>query len=323
MPQKILLVRTSSLGDIIHTLPIAYDIKHVMPDAKLHWLSEESFSDVCTLSPFVDVVKKTAFRRWRKTLFSSKTWSEIRALKADLRSEHYDIVIDTQGLLRSAWAASWSGSPVFGYSRDTVRESLATLFYNQTKRLPESIGTVRRYRKMAALCLGYSIDEGHPKFGLKAPNVPEGVTLPHDYATLFVSTSQERKNWQEDRWKVLIEELKAQGLDSVLFWGNEKEKERALRIAGNEPFVHVLPRMPIPAVAAVVAHARIGIGVDTGLMHLAAALARPCVGIWVDTIPENISLIGEADCATLGGKGADVTVKDVLVAVRQRIPLHS
>lgn len=319
MPQKILLVRTSSLGDIIHTLPIAYDIKHVMPDAKLHWLSEESFSDVCTLSPFVDVVKKTAFRRWRKALFSSKTWSEIRALKADLRSEHYDIVIDTQGLLRSAWAASWPGSPVFGYSRDTVRESLATFFYDQTKRLPESIGTVRRYRKMAALCLGYSIDEEHPKFGLKAPNVLEGVTLPHDYATLFVSTSQERKNWQEDRWKVLVEELKAQGLDSVLFWGNEKEKERALRIAGHEPFVHVLPRMPIPAVAAVVAHARIGIGVDTGLMHLVAALARPCVGIWVDTKPENISLIGEVDCATIGGKGADVTVNDVMREVRQRI----
>ena len=236
-----------------------------------------------------------------------------------MRSEHYDIVIDTQGLLRSAWAASWPGSPVFGYSRDTVRESLATLFYNQTKRLPESIGTVRRYRKMAALCLGYSIDEEHPKFGLKAPNVPEGVTLPHDYATLFVSTSQERKNWQEDCWKVLIEELKAQGLDSVLFWGNEKEKERALRIAGNACFVHVLPRMPIPAVAAVVAHARIGIGVDTGLMHLAAALARPCVGIWLDTKPENISLIGEVDCATIGGKGADVTVNDVMREVRQRI----
>lgn len=319
MPHKILLVRTSSLGDIIHTLPIAYDIKHVMPDAKLHWLSEESFSDVCTLSPFVDVVKKTAFRRWRKALFSSKTWSEIRAIKADLRSEHYDIVIDTQGLLRSAWAASWPGSPVFGYSRDTVRESLATLFYDQTKRLPESIGTVRRYRKMAALCLGYSIDEEHPKFGLKAPNVPEGVTLPHDYATLFVSTSQERKNWQEDRWKVLIEELKAQGLDSVLFWGNEKEKERALRIAGNACFVHVLPRMPIPAVAAVVARAEIGIGVDTGLMHLAAALARPCVGIWVDTKPKNITLIGEVGCVTLGGKGADVTVNDVMRAVRQRI----
>lgn len=323
MPQKILLVRTSSLGDIIHTLPVAYDIKQAMPDAKLHWLAEDSFADVCTLSPFVDEVKKTAFRRWRKSLFSSKTWSEIGAVKANLRSEHYDTVIDAQGLLRSAWAASWSGSPVFGYSRDTVRESLATLFYKQTKGLPESIGTVRRYRRMAALCLGYSIDEEHPKFGLRAPKVPEDVTLPPDYATLFVSTSQERKNWQEERWKVLIRELKALGLDSILFWGNEKEKERALRIAGNEPFVHVLPRMPIPAVAAVVAHARIGIGVDTGLMHLAAALARPCVGIWVDTIPENISLIGEADCATLGGKGADVTVKDVLVAVRQRIPLHS
>ena len=323
MAQKILLVRTSSLGDIIHTLPVAYDIKQAMPDAKLHWLAEETFADVCSLSPFVDVVKKTAFRRWRKALFSSKTWREIGGVKKDLRSEHYDVVIDAQGLLRSAWAASWTGGRVFGYSKDTVRESLATWFYQETKRLPESIGTVRRYRKMVALCLGYSIDEEHPKFGLKAPYVPEDVSLPQNYATLFVSTSQERKNWQEERWICLIKELKTMGLESVLFWGNQQEKERALRIARHAPFAHVLPRMPIPSVAAVVACAKIGIGVDTGLMHLAAALARPCVGIWVDTIPENISLIGEADCATLGGKGADVTVKDVLVAVRQRIPLHS
>lgn len=319
MAKKILLVRTSSLGDIIHTLPVAYDIKRAMPEVKLHWLAEESFADVCKLSPFVDVVKRTAFRRWRKAVLSSKTWREIGAVRADLRAEQYDAVIDEQGLLRSAWAASWTKSNVFGYSRDTVRESFASLFYKEMKRLPESIGTVRRYRKMAALCLGYSIDEGHPKFGLKAPELPKNLPLPQNYAALFVSTSQERKNWQEERWEALVRELGTKGLDSVLFWGNEKEKSRALRIAGRMPFVHVLPHMSIPAVAAVVSRAKIGIGVDTGLMHLAAALARPCVGIWVDTKLENISLVGENSCATLGGKGVDVTVEAVLSAVEQRI----
>lgn len=319
MTRKILLVRTSSMGDIIHTFPAAVDVKKSLPQAELHWLVEESFSDVCSLCSSIDALQITAFHRWRRSLFSERTWKEVRELKRRLRAERYDAVIDMQGIVRSAWAASWTGVPVFGYSRDTVRESLSTLFYQKTFHMPESLGAVRRYRRMMSASLGYAIDEEHPKFGIKPPALPN-VSLPKDYAALFVNTSLNRpKHWQEDRWEGLVSALAAEGIDSVLFWGNSLEKERTERIASVTPAAHVLPRMSIPEVAAVVSNAKIGIGLDTGLMHLAAALAIPCVAIWVNTDPEKVALVGEADCTTLGNVGADVPLRDVLAAVKAKI----
>ena len=320
MPQKILLVRTSSMGDIIHTFPAAVDFKKAFPEAELHWLVEESFADVCGLCSAVDAMPKTAFRRWRKTPFASSVRREIRDLKERLRSEKYDAVVDTQGILRSAWAASWAGVPVMGYSRRTVREPLATFFYKKTFEMPARLGTVRRYRRMLAAAIGYEIDEEHPKFGAKAPALKVDLDLPENFAALFVNASLKRpKLWVEERWKELVCSLASIGLSSVLFWGNDSEKERAERIAAASPAARVLPRMKIPEIAAVVSQAKIGIGLDTGLMHLAAALAIPCVGVWVDTDLEKISLIGEVDCATIGGVNADISAAEIFEAVKERL----
>ncbi len=317
--KKILLVRTSSMGDVIHTFPAAVDFKKAFPDAQLHWLVEESFAPVCALCSAVDEMQITAFRRWRKSPFSSKTWNEVKALKEKLRSEHYDAVVDTQGILRSAWAASWAGVPVTGYSRDTVREKLATLFYQKTFHMPATLGTVRRYRRMLAASIGYEIDEEHPRFGARAPQI-EGIELPNRFTALFVNASLKRpKLWKEERWTELIQALSDMGLNSLLFWGNDSEKARVQRIAKGNPSALVMPKMSIPEIASVVSHAQIGIGLDTGLMHLAAALNIPCVGVWVDTDLEKISLIGENDCATVGGVAADVTVEDILIAVKARV----
>ena len=319
MPHKILLVRTSSMGDIIHTFPPAVDVKKAFPDAQLHWLVEESMTDVCSLCPVIDALRITAFHRWRKTPFAKGVRAEVRALKDQLRSEGYDAVVDTQGIVRSAWAATWAGVPVCGYSWKTAREPLASLFYKKKFSMPERLGAVRRYRKMLATSLGYSIDENHPKFGICPPAIPD-IELPEKFAALFVNTSLNRpKHWQEDRWENVILELASQGLDSVLFWGTWPEKERVERIASVTKRAHVLPRMSIPKVAAVVSRATIGIGLDTGLMHLAAAIGIPCVAIWVNTDPGKVALVGEADCATLGHIGADVTAEEVLSAVRARL----
>lgn len=319
MVQKILLVRTSSMGDIIHTFPAAVDFKKVFPDAQLHWLVEESLTEVCSLCPAIDALRITAFHRWRKTPFSQEVHAEVRRLKNQLRSENYDAVVDTQGILRSAWAATWTGVPVCGYSWKTAREPLASFLYKKTFSMPETLGAVRRYRRMLATSLGYTIDETHSKFGICPPPLPD-VQLPKEYAAFFVNTSLNRpKHWQEDRWQAVVANLASQGLDSVLFWGNKVEKDRVERIASVTSKAHVLPRMSIPQVAAVVARAKIGIGLDTGLMHLAAALAIPCVAIWVNTDPKKVALVGEADCATLGDVGADVSVDEVLSAVKNRI----
>ena len=318
MPKKILLVRTSSMGDIIHTFPAAVDFKKAFPEAELHWLVEESFVDVCGLCSAVDAMQITAFHRWRKTPFASSVRKEIRDLREKLRSENYDAVVDTQGILRSAWAASWAGRPVTGYSRNTAREPLATFFYKKTLEMPEALGAVRRYRRMLATAIGYEIDEEHPKFGAKAPAPKADLELPENYAALFVNTSLKRpKLWAEERWQELICDLGERGLSSVLFWGNDREKERAERIATASPMAHVLPRMKILEVASVVSRSKICIGLDTGLTHLAAALAIPCVGVWVNTDLQKVPVVGEVNCKTVGGVKVDVPVTVVSEAVRE------
>ena len=154
---KVLIVKTSSMGDIIHALPLVHDLTAAHPDAEIHWLAEESFRDIPTFAPAVSSVHRTAFRRWRRTPFAASVREEIGALKSALREADYDAVLDIQGLLRSAVAARWTGKPVTGYTRRTVREPLASWFYDKTLDLPESLGAVRRYRLAAAEAFGYPV----------------------------------------------------------------------------------------------------------------------------------------------------------------------
>ena len=203
--------------------------------------------------------------------------------------------------------------PVTGYTRRTVREPLASWFYDKTLDLPESLGAVRRYRLAAAEAFGYAIDEEHPVFALRADRaVPLPVSGP--YAALAVNTSRDEKLWPEAHWVRLSEELLRRGMRSVIFWGNPEERLRAERIAARIEGAFVPERMPLADVGAVLAGARLMVGVDTGLAHLAAALGRPSVGIFVSTPTETLRLIGDGPCLSLGGVGEVPTVEAVLNA---------
>ena len=160
------------MGDIIHALPVAHDIRQALPEAELHWVAEESFRDIPTLAPAVSKVHVTAFRRWRKAILSGPVRAEMADVKNALRAEHYDVVLDIQGLMRSAMVARWAGVPATGYSWGTAREPIASLAYARKLDLPASLGAVRRYRMAAAEALGYEIDPERPVFGLQANAEP-------------------------------------------------------------------------------------------------------------------------------------------------------
>lgn len=312
--KKILVVKTSSMGDIIHALPLAADIRAARPDLEVHWLAEESFADIPTLSPVVSRVHRTAFRRWRKTPFAAGVRAEVRALKKALRAERYDLALDVQGLLRSALAARWTGSPVAGYARAVAREPLASFFYDRKLNLPESLGAVRRYRMAAAEAIGYSLTEEAPRFGLEAKAKPS-LVVDGPFAAFAVNTSRDEKLWPEERWVRLGEALNARGMKSVLFWGGASEEARCRRIAEAIPGALVAPRAPLAQVAATIARAELLVGVDTGLAHLGAALGRPSVGIFVSTPTETLRLIGDGPVASLGGVGVVPETDEVLAAV--------
>lgn len=315
MAKKILVIKSSSMGDIVHALPVAYDIKKHFPDCELSWVVEESFTDIPKLSPYVDKVVVTAFRRWRKHVFSSSVRAEVLGLRRALAEAHYDIVIDLQGLIRTAIVARWAGVQSVGYSRDNIKEPLAAHFYNRTLAVSNKLPPVMRYRRMAAQALGYAVSDQDLHYGLRVlPMVPVGVRPP--YAALAVNTSRAEKLWPTARWTEVARALAADGVMSVLFWGSDKERAYCDRIASSVPGAAVvLPRLSLRSLAEVIAGSRCLIGVDTGLTHLGAALGVPSVGIIVGTSAELFSLVSENACASVGDKGVIPQPEEVLAAV--------
>jgi heptosyltransferase-1 len=309
---KILVIKSSSMGDIIHALPVAHDIRQALPEAELHWVAEESFRDIPTLAPAVSKVHVTAFRRWRKAILSGPVRAEMADVKNALRAEHYDVVLDIQGLMRSAMVARWAGVPATGYSWGTAREPIASLAYARKLDLPASLGAVRRYRMAAAEALGYEIDPERPVFGLQA-NAEPSVKPAGPYAALAVNTSRDEKLWPEEYWTHLGRKFAGAGLRSVLFWGSDVERERVERL------VRTIPGAEVAPTAATLARAECVVGVDTGLAHLGAALGRPSVGIFVSTPTETLKLVGDGPVRSLGGIGQCPDVDEVwkaLVAVQ-------
>lgn len=307
---KILVVKTSSMGDIIHAFPIVSDIMAVYPQARIHWLAEESFSSVVALHPCVRKVHVCAFRRWRRNLLQARVWREMKALAKELQDEHFDIVIDEQGLLRSAWVASWAKAPVHGFSKDTVREPLATCFYKYQYAIHENEGAVQRYRMLAAQVLSYAMPQTPAQFSLQA-RAQVNVTQTTPYVSFVVNTSRDEKLWPEKYWVRLGQRFYQQGYSCVLYWGNAVEKERVERIAREIPQSVVAPRRTLDRTAVWLQQSALMIGVDTGLSHLAAALGVPSIGIFVSTRTDILHLIGDADCVSLGDVGKVPSLDEV------------
>ncbi len=316
---KVLIVKTSSMGDLVHTLPTARDMARAIPGIEIDWLSEESFADIPALSPHVSHVYRTAFRRWRKTPLASGVRAEVRALRHALAAERYDLVLDLQGLLRSGWAASWTRSRVAGYSFRTVREPAAAFFYDVRLDLGAELGAVRRSRMAAARALGYEIDAEHPVFGLKtaAPQAIDTDAL-GTFAVFVPNASRESKCWPEERWIETGRWLAARGVRALVFWGNDKERERSGRLVRAVPGAVLAPRTRLAEAAAIMRASRLMLGVDTGLSHLGAALGVPGVGIYTTTPSSILGLCGDGGPhLSVGGSGAVPEAGEVKAALQR------
>lgn len=282
---KILLVRLSSMGDLIHTLPAVSDLSRMRPDVELHWLSEAGFADIARLHPFVKEVHAMRWRQWRKQLNRAETWREIGRLKNVLQRQQFDFVLDSQGLMKSALFAKTANAPVKGLDFNSARERWAALTYNQTYAVPKGRNAVWRNRALFAQAFGYEMP-AEQRFGLAVP--PEGRlnNLPEHYYVALHATSRDSKLWPQDCWLNLLQKLyDGSGSPVYLPWGNETEKLRAENIAAKLPFARVCDKLNLLQAAFLLDNAAGVIGVDTGLLHLANALDTPVVGIYTDTDP--------------------------------------
>ncbi|GAB2897012.1 lipopolysaccharide heptosyltransferase I [Uliginosibacterium flavum] len=313
--RSILLVKTSSLGDVIHNLPVVSDLRRIWPNIAIDWVVEEAFAEIPRLHPGVRTVLPMALRRWRKQLGQRATWAEMREFVRQLRTPYYDLILDTQGLIKSGIITRLARGLRCGYNAEVARERHAAWFYDCKYLIPPNAHAVERNRWLSAAACAYE-QPAALRYGIHAPQATPGAVLQPAYCVLLSATSRDDKLWPEENWARLGQHLTAQGLRCVLPAGNPRERERATRIAASIPGATVAPPSSLNELATLLAGAVGVVGVDTGLTHLAAALDRPVVALYVATDPGLTGVFAGVQAVNLGGKGQIPSPELVLASLQ-------
>ena len=289
---RVLVVKTSSLGDVIHALPAVSDAAAAVADLRIDWVVERAFSEIPAWHPVVDRVIPCELRRWRKQPLQALRSGEWAAFVDEMRRTRYDAILDAQGLVKSAWLASRARGLRIGPGFRSAREPVAALFYQRRIDLPahDQAHAVDRMRLLFSAALGYPLPDRAPDFGLQRDQFPMRDVAPR-YAVLLHGTTWTNKRWPDQNWRELGAWLKSKGVTGLLPWGNDQERSSAENIAAAFDGV-VLPRMRIGELAGLLAHANFVIGVDTGLAHLAGALGTRCVTVYGPTLPALTGTVG-------------------------------
>jgi len=286
---KVLIVRVSSLGDVVHNMPMVADILRHHPGAVIDWVVEEAYRDLVRLNTGVRRIIPFALRRWRRSLLSTATRAEITAFRRALREEEYDIVFDTQGLFKSGlvmgMARTVRGGKKVGLANGTEGsgyEGISRIFHDISVPVGVHTHAVERARIVAAHGLGHAIDT--PADFLLAPPQLQPAWLPDKpYAVFFHGTARAAKQWSPDHWVRVAAFLARRGLPVLLPWGSEEERYAAEAMAARMGNATVLPRLPMMEAVLLAQRCALAVGVDTGLTHIAAAYCRPTVELYVDS----------------------------------------
>lgn len=288
---KVLIVKTSSMGDIIHTLPALTDAGSFLPSIQFDWVVEEGFVEIPAWHSLVHQVIPVALRRWRKQLFSHQTLKQIRNFYREINAEKYDLIIDAQGLLKSALLACLAKGVRYGGDWNSAREHLASIFYQRKLEVPRQQHAITRMRSLFAQALGYVVPDNVPQYGIDRAHFSKEKSH-ENYLVFLHGTTWPAKHWPEEYWKSLAGLANQQGFVVKLPWGNLIEKERAERIAATCDRVQVLPKLNLLGIAEQLAGAEAVVSVDTGLGHLTAALDVPAVSLYGPTDPQLIGALG-------------------------------
>lgn len=300
---RVLLIKMSSMGDVFHTFPALSDAQATIPNLTIDWVVEKSFAEIPSWHPVVDKVYPIELRKWRKAPFNKQTRQEIRTFFDKINAEKYDLVLDAQGLLKSIWVARKIKAPVVGMDWSSVREPLASLFYQQKISVAKDQHAIWRLRELFAKALGYEVTPTQPiMYGLdtaswQKPSILVQNFADNPYMVFLHGTTWPTKYWPEDYWIELLQRVNQQGFKVVLPWGNDEEFSRAQRIAANavEPKDVWVPEqmLSLNDMAKMLKFAQSVVSVDTGLSHVAAALDVPMTVLYRVTDPKLIGADGQ------------------------------
>jgi heptosyltransferase I len=307
----VLFIKTSSLGDVIHHMPALMEARRQRPTARFSWVVEEAFAPLVQIHPAISDVIPVASRRWRGTPLAPATWREIASFGRAVRARRYDDIIDTQGLVRSALMARLARGRRHGYDANSIRERAASWFYDVRHRVARDLHAIARNRMLTGLALGYA-PGGAVDFGLSREAL--APTSGEPYGILFHATARPEKEWPEASWIALGRALAARDRSFLLPWGTQAERARSTRMAAALSNARAPERQPLDRMAALIAGARFVIGVDTGLIHLAAALGVPLVAIFTASEPGLTGPMGQGPIAVVGGKYKQPSVSEVVAA---------
>ncbi len=285
---RVLVVKMSSLGDVIHTLPALTDAAARVPGIRFDWVVEEAFAEIPAWHPAVDQVIAIALRRWRKHPLRDFTGPEWKRFRSSLNRRRYDAVIDAQGLLKSAFVARLVKAPAYGMDRRSAREPLAAAAYHTRIAVPREMHAVERTRLLFARALQYAVPAGKGDYALRESLRPE-PREPANSLLFFHGTARAEKLWPEDHWIELAQLAGDGGYTAWLPWGSDAERERAERVADRSGSARVLPRLDLLGLAGMLLEVQGAVAVDTGLAHLSAALDVPTVSLYG---PTDTRLIG-------------------------------
>jgi heptosyltransferase-1 len=327
---KVLVVKTSSMGDLVHAQPIVADMRRHHPEVRVDWVCEAPFAPIPALNAGVAQVIPMRWRSWRRRLTDPQTRQAIGEFVNRLRSQRYDWVIDCQGLIKSAVLTRLArGARRAGFAWSSAREPLASLGYDRRAQVPWSLHVVERNRAVAAAALGYAV-EGPARFGLRAPALLAHWVPPRGaYAVLITGASRPGKLWTAAGWLSVAGDLLDRSLDLVWLWGDAAEHERACALAasagapwedagvrngapgathdgswdGAAPRSVVPPFLSVADAASLLDGAAVVVGLDTGFTHLAGALGRPTVAVFCDFDATQCAVSGDGPCASFGGVG--------------------
>jgi heptosyltransferase-1 len=305
-PASILLVKTSSMGDVVHLLPAITDLAGYFPHTVIDWVVEETFADLPRLHPALNRVIPVALRRWRREPLSGSTRREFRAFRTALKWHTYDLVIDAQGLLKSAFLAAFAKGEHVGPGFGNAREPLAALLYGRRLDVPWTLPAITANRRLVASAL-YLPDKSSspPDYGLRTSPLEADWLPATPYAVLLHGASAAPKLWSEPEWLALGGFLAQRGLRCVLPWGNAGERERAERLVQQIPQALLAPELSLTQAARLLSGARLAVGVDSGLTHLGAALGTPVIAVFGGSDPTRTGVVamhGHYAC-NLGSEG--------------------
>ncbi len=301
----ILVVRPSSLGDIVHALTVVADIRANRPELAIDWVAESGFVALLDLHPGLRRIVPVAMRHWRHRPFVASTWREVGTFRDSLRRDEYAVVLDLQEQVKGALIARMARGVRHGPDRSSIREPLATFLHDVHHAIDPDRHFIVRCRELAAAALGYRVD-GPPRFGLVAPAPMAGAIPDRPFVVFLHGTSRADKLWPDAHWRRLVEAFAVAGHAVVLPWGSDGERARSERYAAGVANAQVPPpRLSLPSLASLLSRAKLAVGVDTGLVHLAAALGTPTVSLFVATDPKRcgVGLAGPS-ARDLGGIGA-------------------